>query len=93
MALRKLSASETASIRKALDDARAGRSTLGQLGAAHDLAASAGLTGCVGELRQHIMSMAAVPNAPKPGRSRHLDLFGDVVAGVISGWLAHRLIS
>lgn len=93
MAIRKLTPEEAGIVRKALDDARAGRATLGQLGAAHDLAASAGLTGCVGELRQSIVTMASPATSRTGGRVRHLDLFGDVVAGVISGWFTHHLIS
>jgi hypothetical protein len=89
-----MSKQETAGvIRKALDDARSGSATLSQLGTAHDLAASAGLTGCVGELRQHIAHLAspnAVSGRPRP---RSLDLVGDVVAGVISGYFTHHLIS
>jgi len=86
-----MSKQETAGIvRKALDDARMGRATLGQLGSAHDLATSSGLTGCVGELRQHMIRMA---NPSKTtDRPRTFNFLSDVVAGVIAGYFTHHLI-
>lgn len=81
---------KAATIRKTLADARTGRATLVDLATAHDLAASLKLGGCLTELRQHIA--AQVAPAVNPVRSRSSDLLGDVLAGIISGALTHKLL-
>ena len=86
-------------IRAALDDARSGRATLVQLATAHEMAVSEKLNGCVAELRQHIVRLVAPPVEIK--RPCSMTLFGDLVRGVVSGYiiaeiagyLASRLLS
>jgi hypothetical protein len=81
---------KAAVIRKALDDARAHRATLPELAQAHELATGLNLPGCAEELRQHI----ADKSAPPKGRAApSLGLMGDVVAGIISGYFVHHIVS
>jgi len=82
--VRKLSPSEVARVRDALSHARLSRASLSELGAAHDLAADAGLPATAGELRWHVRRVVAEP-------SPHSAL-GDVMAGVVSGLLTHHIL-
>jgi hypothetical protein len=82
----RLTKDQAASVRAAIDLARQGRASLGQLGAAHDLAQSAGLTGCAAEIRAHVRALAADRAEP---RRRAV---GDVLTGVVSGIVTHALL-
>jgi hypothetical protein len=81
--MRKLTPAEVARVRETLDRARLARASLSELGAAHDLAADAGLPGIATELRWHVRRVVAEP-APSPAR--------DVLAGVVSGIITHHLL-
>lgn len=81
---RQLTPPEIASLRKALDDGRAGRASLSQLAQAHDLAEAAGAVHTVGELRGHIRRMTPAPAASTVGKALAL--------GVVSGVLTNMLI-
>lgn len=81
--MNKLTPQQAAQLRSTLDEARAGRATVADLGAAHDLAASAGLAGCSGELRQHLLAKLA-PSSASASR--------DVVLGIATGALTHYLL-
>ena len=83
--MRKLSPAEVARVRDVLDRARLSRASLSELGAAHDLAADAGLAATSSELRWHVRRVVAEP-------SPHSAL-GDVMAGIVSGLLTHHLLS
>jgi hypothetical protein len=78
-----LNPAQAAQLRRTLDAARAGRATVAELGAAHDLAASAGLAGCAGELRGHLLAKLS-PRTASIGR--------DVVLGLTTGALTHYLL-
>ena len=73
-----LTPAQIAQIQDTLAHARAGKATLAQLAAAHDLAEDAGLNGTLGELRAHIRAMTPYhpnPREPEPpvgirGRTR-----------------------
>ena len=52
--MKKLTPTEVKGLQDTLARARLSRSSLGELGAAHDLAADAGLTATAGELRWHV---------------------------------------
>ena len=80
----------TQAVKKAIDDARAGRATLVQLATAHETASQMNLNGCVGELRQHIITMVS-PGKPT-SRPRAADFAGDVLTGVIAGFVTHHLL-
>jgi hypothetical protein len=83
-----LSLNQTTKIRTVLLEARAGRSTLTELGAAHDLAASAGLADCAAELREHIRTKIG-PGSTKPvGRP----VGREVVLGLATGALTHYML-
>jgi len=75
---------QIAQIQETLAHARAGKATLAQLAAAHDLAEDAYLNGTLGELRAHIRAM--VPRPPL-----HAETKG-VLLGVVSGILTHYLL-
>lgn len=81
--MRKLTPAEAARVRDTLDRARLARASLADLGAAHDLAADAGLAGTATELRWHVRRVVAEPH---PGAVR------DVLAGVLSGIITHQLL-
>jgi hypothetical protein len=81
--VKKLTPAEVARVRETLARARLARAPLSELGAAHDLAADAGLTGTAAELRWHVRRVVA---EPKPGVVR------DVLAGVVTGILTHHLL-
>jgi hypothetical protein len=81
--VKKLSPSEVARLQDVLSRARLSRASLAELGAAHDLAADAGLTAVAGELRWHVRRVVAEPS---PSATR------DVLAGVASGILTHLLL-
>jgi hypothetical protein len=81
--VRKLTPAEIANLRETLARARLARAPLSELGAAHDLAADAGLTGTATELRWHVRRVVAEPS-PSPAR--------DVLAGVVSGIITHHLL-
>lgn len=78
-----LTPSEVERVRETLGRARLSRAPLADLGAAHDLAADAGLAGVATELRWHVRRVVAEPS-PSPAR--------DVLAGVVSGILTHHLL-
>lgn len=82
----KLTTDQASSIREAIALAREGRASLGQLGAAHDLAQAAGLTGCASEIRAHVRALAADRAEP---RRRAV---GDVLTGVVSGIVTHAIL-
>jgi hypothetical protein len=81
-----LSKDQAAQLRHAIKIAREGRATLAQLGAAHDLAAGAGLPGCAAELRAHVRALAADHHEPHRTAGR------DVAMGVVSGIVTHVLL-
>jgi hypothetical protein len=81
--VRKLTPAEVAKLREVLARARLARASLSELGAAHDLAADAGLPGTATELRWHVRRVVA---EPKPSAAR------DVFAGVVSGIITHHLL-
>ena len=83
--MRKLSPAEAAQVRDTLSRARLSRASLSELGAAHDLAADAGLPATAGELRWHVRRVVAEP-------SPH-SAIGDVLVGVVSGLLTHHVLS
>jgi hypothetical protein len=87
MARRALTDTEIASLRKALDDARAGRATLTQLAQAHDLAEDAGATHVVGELRSHIRRMTPTPASPLSS-----NIGKSLALGIVSGVLTHQIM-
>jgi hypothetical protein len=82
----KLTTEQVSAIKTAVGLAREGRASLGQLGAAHDLAQSAGLTGCAAEIRAHVRALAADRAEP---RRRAV---GDVLTGVVSGIVTHAIL-
>ena len=82
----KLTPDQTTKLRHTMQVAREGRATLGQLGAAHDLAAGAGLPGCAAELRAHVRAVAADHHEPHRTAGR------DVAMGVVSGIVTHVLL-
>lgn len=84
---RRLTRSEAIVVRKALDDARAGRATLTQLAQAHDLAEDGCLPGCIGELRQHIRNYT-----PEPPGSPLKSAIGDLIIGAFAGVLTHHML-
>lgn len=67
-----------------LAHARSGRATLGELAAAHDLAAQAGPSRELGELREHLRRMVPAPVARTEAKS--------IVIGIVSGFLTHYLL-
>lgn len=71
-------------LRETLSRARSGRATLGEVAAAHDLAAAAGLAGTSAELREHLRRRI------DPARARSVSR--DVLLGVASGALTHYLL-
>ncbi len=79
-----LNPAQTESLRTTIARARAGQASLGEMGTACDLAASAGLPGCAGELRSHIARAAGAERARSVKR--------DVVLGVATGALTHLLM-
>jgi hypothetical protein len=81
--VRKLAPADVTSLQEILTRARLARAPLAELGAAHDLAADAGLAGTAAELRWHVRRVVAEP-APSPAR--------DVLAGVVSGIITHHLL-
>ena len=81
-----MSKEQASQVALAVREARAGRATLGQLGAAHDLCASAGLPGCLEELRGHMRRMLDVPGS-KTSIGRELALH------VVSGAATHYLLT
>jgi hypothetical protein len=81
--VRKLTPAEAARVRDTLDRARLARASLSELGAAHDLAADAGLSGTAAELRWHVRRVVADPS---PNAAR------DVFAGIVSGIITHHLL-
>lgn len=82
----KLTSDQSAQLKHTMQVAREGRATLGELGAAHDLAAGAGLPGCAAELRAHVRAVAADHHEPHRTAGR------DVAVGVVSGIVAHMLL-
>lgn len=82
--MKPLTPAQIAQIQDTLAHARAGKATLAQLAAAHDLAEDATLNGTLGELRAHIRNM--VPRPPL-----HAETKG-VLLGVVSGILTHYLL-
>lgn len=90
---RKLTGDEVAIIKRALDDARAGRATLSQLAHAHDLATLAAhdgayLNGTVAELRRHIHNLAPEPVTNTTG----INLINDTVVGTLSGLVIYYIL-
>lgn len=83
--MRKLAPAEVSQVRDVLDRARLSRASLSELGAAHDLAADAGLAATSGELRWHVRRVVAEPSP--------YSVLGDVMAGIVSGLLTHHLLS
>jgi len=83
--VKKLTPAEVARVRDVLDRARLSRASLSELGAAHDLAADAGLPATAGELRWHVRRVVAEP-------SPH-SAIGDVLVGVVAGLLTHHVLS
>jgi hypothetical protein len=81
--MKKLSPPEVTKLQETLACARLARASLSELGAAHDLAADAGLTGTAAELRWHVRRVVAEPS---PSAAR------DVLAGVVSGIITHHLL-
>lgn len=81
--MRKLTPAEVARIRDTLARARLARAPLAELGAAHDLAADAGLAGTATELRWHVRRVVAEP-APSAA--------GSIMLGVLSGIITKQLI-
>lgn len=71
-------------VQEALAHARAGRATLPQLAAAHELACAEQKNGDVGELREHIRRMVPAPPARTEVKA--------VVLGILSGVLTHYLL-
>jgi hypothetical protein len=81
--VRKLTPAEVEKLRETLARARLARAPLGELGAAHDLAADAGLAGTAAELRWHVRRVVA---EPRPGVTR------DILVGLVSGILTSQLV-
>ena len=84
--MNKLTRDQVAQLKHTMEIAREGRATLAQLGAAHDLAAGAGLPGCAAELRAHVRALAADHHEPHRTAGR------DVAVGVVSGIVTHVLL-
>lgn len=83
----KLTGQEIEQVRAALADARAGKATVGQLGAAHDLAVRGVVPACVEEIRQHLRAMLA-----RPGRWGQWTLGKDLAVSVAAGIVTHHLL-
>ena len=82
--MKTLTPAQIAQIQDTLIHARAGKATLAQLAAAHDLAEDGHLNGTLGELRTHIRNMVPRPRL-------HAETKG-VLLGVVSGILTHYLL-
>jgi hypothetical protein len=81
---RPLTPDEAVKVRMVLDLARDGKASLGELGTAHDLAESAGLTATAGELRGYVRHKVTPKTTPDTGR--------DLVLGIASGMITHHLL-
>ena len=84
---------QIAQIQETLAHARAGRATLAQLAAAHDLAEDATLNGTLGELRTHIRAMTPCP--PQPSRTRNLlwGFVGGLIASSVMDFYVYRALN
>lgn len=82
--MKKLTPTEVKNLQDTLARARLSRASLGELGAAHDMAADAGLTATAGELRWHVRRVVAEPSPHSAA--------GDVFVGVISGIITSHIL-
>ncbi len=84
MSTTSLTPDQVRQIRRAIEDAREGRATLAELGAAHDLCQGAKppLPGCAAELRAHIRELAKDRHEPRDSVAR--DVFTGVVSGIVT---------
>ena len=71
-------------IRRALDDARAGRASLTHLARAHDLVSGTNATTTLGELREHIRQCTPKPPLRDEGKA--------IFLGFLSGVLTHVIL-
>ncbi len=81
---KQLTKDEASEIRRILDLARDGRASLKELGTAHDLAESAGLTATAGELRGYVRHKVS-PRVTA-------DIGHHLVLGIASGMITHHLL-
>ena len=79
-----LTPTEVAEIRRALDDARAGRASLTHLARAHDLVSGTSATTTLGELREHIRQCTPKPPLRDEGKA--------IFLGFLSGVLTHVIL-
>lgn len=77
MATPQISRNDLQLVKKAIDDAEAGRATLPQLALAHSVCERAGATKTLGIIRSHIHRYT-------PGPSR-FSILPNIIAGLISG--------
>ncbi len=83
--MKKLTPTEVKNLQDTLARARLSRASLGELGAAHDMAADAGLAATASEIRWHVRRVVAEPSPHSAAR--------DVVIGLVSGVLTNHLLS
>jgi hypothetical protein len=74
-------------IRQILIAARAGQSSVAEIGAAHDLAVKVGLPGCTEELRQQLLA-----RLQRPGKWGRWTLGKDLAISIAAGVCTHFLL-
>lgn len=88
--MRRLTDHEVSRVKDTLAKARAGQSTLADLGAVHDLCQAAGLAGTAAELRSHIRAVAA--DKAEAHRAAGRDIFTGVVSGIVTTMIMGRIL-